>query len=448
MSTRRQRLANWFAHAAPYPWLLQGIVLLTLLATPLSAVEAGSQQLAPEASNFWGLVAICGLHLLLLCLVPVRRLRRWMQLLYLFGQCGLASAAWAAQPTAMLDFVYLSVVLQAIYLFRAWLWIPFSVLVWFIWNGALLVFSTSFVAWVQGNLVLAFPAFCVLLAAIIYARQHRRYEQVQQLANQLQRHYDTLSHTLRDIQQRAALEERRRLAQTITNDLNTALTQVEQQVNAAINQAQTNFARFQGTVAQTRSAAVAMMEQVRTAIATLRHDEPETTQPLAPTMALSADDWLFSTRTSRVLTWLLPLLFVGLAFPLILLTHPVTGWLILNFLIFGSMLVAASVLTQRIAHRADPDPAPAAGPAASNVATRHPLVHRPDCGLSGRGACQHWRSGVALVPRAKRHCHQPAGLWRSMCRCGRAILDGPLAASAPPPGRAEPVPPEPAYQRA
>lgn len=354
MMAIRQRWSDWTASSARYPRLLQALVSLILLATPFSAIgiEQGGM-LAYSEQSLWLLVALIGGYLFAFWLVPVRCLPRWLQLLYLIGQCGLTAAAWAVQPAPMLDYVYLTIVLQAIYLFRAWLWIPFASGVWLVWSGTLMIASTNLLEWLKSNLVFAFPVTCVLIAAILYARQNRRYEQVQQVLQQMQHQYDALVLHLRDVQQRAALEERHRLAQTITSDVNAALVQTEQSVSAAIYHAQTNLARLQVPIAQTRLAASAAVERLRNAIITLRGSDDDVPLPPAPndaTITLPSADPLLSSVTARVLSWVLPSVFVTLALVLLLLQQPLSLGLLLYFVLFCVVLLLTYGLTQRMRH--------------------------------------------------------------------------------------------------
>src|SRR5258706_5246481 len=135
--------------------------------------------------------------------------------------------------------------------------------VYSLWSGSLMVASASLLDWIRGNLALAFPVLCILIAAVLYARQHQRHEQVQQVLKQQQRRYEPRLLHLRDAQQRAAIEERHRLAQTIASDITVALAQIEQSIANAISQAQTNLARLEAPVAQTRAAAAAALERMR-----------------------------------------------------------------------------------------------------------------------------------------------------------------------------------------
>lgn len=356
-----QRLLRHIETRLPYPPVIQGLVALILFATPLSAFSVTGEATFSTGyvHRFWALVGLVGLHLLALSFIPVRRLSWWQQLLFLVFQCGVSVLARVVFPAPMLDYVYLAIVLQAIYLFRAWLWAPFAVGVWMVWSGTFMIASASLVDWLQSNLVIAFPATCMLIAAIVYARQQQRHDQVRQVLQQMQQRYDNLALALRDVQQRAMLEERQRLAQLINGEMSTALARTEQSIAAAINQAQTNFARLGATVAQTRDASSAALERLRAAITTLRRadlDSPNAMSPAASVALLPkldfgmrfADQLLLPSLPQKLLTWILPLVFVSLAFPLTLLeSSPEVLW---KVLLFCGLLLVMYVLTQRMRH--------------------------------------------------------------------------------------------------
>jgi signal transduction histidine kinase len=330
----------------PYPLALQSLISLVVLATLPSALAKAGAALSPRFALVCGLVA---LDLAMCWCVPVRRLSAWRQLSYLSLQLGIVSLAHAIVPSQVLGYVYLVVVLQAVYLFRPWLWAIFATGAYLIWSGWLMLASASLIDWMHSNLALAFPMLCILIAAIVYARQHQRYEQVQQGFQQMQRRYDTLRLLLHDAQQSAALEERHRLAETIARDVSGALAQIEHGIASAITQAETNFPRFQATVAQTRAAAAAAIERLRTAVATLRYSARDEQAPSAQPEGLALPpDELMTARSLRTLTWCLPLAFAAVALPLALLQHPVTPALAGLFALGCAALVGSYVLTQRI----------------------------------------------------------------------------------------------------
>jgi signal transduction histidine kinase len=344
--TAIQQLIRRSARRAPYPLALQSLISLVLLATLPSALGEPGHALS---LRFALVCILVGLNLALCWLVPVRQLGLWRQLVHLSLQVGVVSLAQVVGPSPLLGYVYLVIVLQAVYLFKPILWVTFAGCVYIIWSGALMIASASLVEWTRGNLALAFPVLCILIAAAVYARQHQRYEQVQQILQQMQRRYDTLVLHLHDAQQRAALEERHRLAQTIARDITVALSQIEQNIANAISQAQTNLPRLEATVVQTRAAAAAVIERMRAAVATLRlgarDDSAPEPEPL--TLALPPDE-LMTGRSQRTLTWCLPLAFAAVALPLTLLQRAVTPALVALFVLCCAILIGGYVFTQRV----------------------------------------------------------------------------------------------------
>ena len=341
-----QQLIGRLLARTPYPLALQSLISLVVLATLPSALAANGYVLSPR---FALLCVVVGVQVAICWFVPAQRLPTWRQIAYLFLQIGAASMAHLIAPSQLLGYVYLVVVLQAVYLFKPLVWALFAAGAYIIWSGWLMIASASLIDWTRENLALAFPVICILIAAVVYARQHQRYDQVQLLLQQMQRRYDTLMVHLRDAQQRAALEERHQLAQTIAHDIAAALIQVEQSVASAISQAQTNLPPLGTTLAQTRVAAAAAIERLRTAVATLRsntHDE-RAPQPRPQILApLPAE--LMSIRSQRMLTWALPLTFAAVVLPLTLLQHPVTPALVLLFVLCCAALIGGYIFTQRM----------------------------------------------------------------------------------------------------
>lgn len=324
-----------------YALAVQGMAILAQLGVALGALSFE----LPRGSLL-SLLILTGLNLLALLLLPTRRLPRWAQLLFLAAQTGSAAVAQSMVPTALFGYVYLAIVLQAIVLLPLWLWIPFAVVVYAVWSGMLAIATANLVAWLQGNLALAFPATCAIIAAIVYARQQRRSEQVQQMLAQVEQRYDSLASGMRELQQRVILEERRRLSQTIVDEVQAALSRTEQSVGAAVSQAQVELGRLQSTVAQTRAAAAQSVERLRSAVAALRGDQHEP-PPAAPIAALSAsDEAVLAGRSSLVLTWVLPGVFVVLAIGLTLVQGQWAVEVLLPLVVCASLLLLAYVGTQ------------------------------------------------------------------------------------------------------
>ncbi|MEI7646298.1 MAG: histidine kinase [Chloroflexales bacterium] len=325
---------------------------LALLMTPLSGVGLrGPINLAGSPQRYWAMTALMAVLLIITVTVPARRLPLWVQIPYLLLQCALTAVAQGLFPAPLIDYVYLIIVLQALTLFRPWLWIPFAVGVWALWSGGVIMATASVLAWIQSNLALAFPATCAIIAAIIYVRQHRRGEQAQQMLQQMQQRYDSLSTALREMQQCAALEERRRLAQMLTGEVQSALARTEQSIGAAIGQAHSNLSRLQATVAQTRASAGAAVDRLRVAITLLRRGEDDQRvahRPMIATMAVvRCDDLVIASQPYRILNWVLPIVFVALSLLVTLLQHMPSPDVILPLLALYALLLLAYVYTLR-----------------------------------------------------------------------------------------------------
>lgn len=349
MSRTPQRLRSLTERYSPYPLAVQVVATLALLATPLSAL---GQAVAPgESWRRLTLTGIAGVLLLALFLVPARRLPLWGQLLYLVVQLALATAAQAIAAAPLLDYVYLSIVLQALALFRSWLWIPFAVGVWTVWSGAVLS-TASLWPWLQSNLALAFPATCAIIAAVIYTRQLRRGEQAQQMLQQMQQRYDSLASALRDLQQRVAQEERRRITDALAGEVQAAIARTEQGVAAAMGQAQTNLARLQLSVAQTRDGASAAIERLRHAVATLRRGEPPPPPPsvAGAVTSIGHDEQVIGATATRVFTWVLPSVFLLLSLSLTIVQRRLTPDLAAPLVALGALLMLTYVCTQQVRH--------------------------------------------------------------------------------------------------
>ncbi|NTW01290.1 MAG: two-component sensor histidine kinase [Oscillochloris sp.] len=347
-----QQLHTFVERHTPYPLALQGVITLILLITPISGLglrDAISMAEAPQ--RYWAMTAIVGLHLIMICFVPARRLPLWVQITYLLIQCTLTATAQVLFVVPIFDYVYLAIVLQALTLFRPWLWIPFAVGVWALWSGSIIIASASALGWLQSNLALAFPATCVIIAAIIYIRQHRRSEQALLMLQQIQLRYDSLSTALREIQQRVALEERHRLAQLLTDEVQTALARTEQSVVATINQAQSNLSRLQVMVAQTRDSAGAAVERLRSAITMLRRgdiDEQAFHRPTIATIIINPlDELVISSQPYRILSWVLPIVFVLLSLLITFTQHQISTDGVLPLMALYALLLLAYIYTQR-----------------------------------------------------------------------------------------------------
>lgn len=320
---------------------LQSLITLVLLATLPSAFSMGGRMLLL-------LCALMAIDLALCWLVPVQRLGRWLQLGYLIVQLGIASTAQIFVPSPVFSYVYLLIVLQAVYLFKPWQWLLFAGGVYALWSGSLMIASANLLEWLQSNLVLAFPVLCILAAATVYARQHQRRQQVQQLAQQVQQRYEQLVMLLRDAQQRAILEERHRIAQTVTYDIGNTLAQIEQSIANALSQAQNSLPRIEASMQQARASATLAMERLRDAVATLRHPARDEQAAAAPLQLSLPPNELMTLRSQRTLTWVMPGVFAAAAFFLMPLQRTVTPGAVALLTVCCVALVAGYVCTQRL----------------------------------------------------------------------------------------------------
>lgn len=345
----RHLLARFYAliqRHAPYPPAVQVVAVLGLCAALIGVLRTSPITDAAASDHFWWLIGLLGVQLIAVLLIPIRRLPTWVQVVILSAQTAATAFAQTLAPTPLLDYVFLSIVLQAISLFGLWLWIPFAVAVWAIWNGRLIIASNSVLAWLQSNLALAFPATCVIIAAIIYVRQLRRSEQAQQMLQQMQQRYDALALALRDLQQRAALEERGRLLHTVGNEMQLALARAELTMSSAMSQAQSNV---QATVQQMRAAAGQVIERLRSQIAALRLGEPAPPPlPFNAATPPTGDEAVIGRVLNIVLTWVLPSIFAVLALTLIAIQHRFTAELALPIVMLVALLFCTYVCTQLV----------------------------------------------------------------------------------------------------
>lgn len=330
----------------PYPFAVQSVVMLALLAAPLSALGL---DLAPWRLAM--LTGLCGVNLLAVTLAPVRRFPGWGRVIFLVGQVAVTALAHALAPAPLLDYVYLTLVLQAIVLLPLWQWIGFAVGVYTVWSGMLLAATRNVVDWVQGNLTVAFPALCAIIAVIFYLHQQRQSEQVQQMFQQMQQRYEALTAGWREVQQRIMLEERQRLTQMILAEVQSALSRTEQSVTAALMQAQSNLSRLQAAVRQTRDAAASAVERLRGTVARLREVEeaPRIAPPLPISTPTSAEPAV-ANHLSAALIWILPGVFLSLTIVAALLQPGLTPQTFMLLLLWAVLLLVAYVITQRVDH--------------------------------------------------------------------------------------------------
>ena len=154
MLTTLQQLAGRILPRLPYPLALQSLISLVLLATLPSALAEPAPGVSPR---FALLCALTALHLAACWLVPARRISLWSQLTFLWAQVGTVSLEHVVMPSQMSGYVYLAIVLQAVYLFKPIAWIGFAAAVYAIWSGAGIILITA-VGWLWFGQSLDLPA--------------------------------------------------------------------------------------------------------------------------------------------------------------------------------------------------------------------------------------------------------------------------------------------------
>src|SRR5215213_3256651 len=112
MLTAIQQLIRRMIARTPYPLALQSLISLVLLATLPSALAENGYLLS---ARFALLCVLVGLAFGVCWLVPVRKFGAWLQLAYLCLQVVAASLAYVIVPSQLLGYLYLIIVLQAVY---------------------------------------------------------------------------------------------------------------------------------------------------------------------------------------------------------------------------------------------------------------------------------------------------------------------------------------------
>lgn len=327
------------------------LILLSLVTLVVALSALGDATLRAEWPRLAGMLACLGVMLGLAWLTPLRVLTTWGQLALIGLELAAAAGAQLLTAAPLIDYIYLVLVLQGIMLFRPWVWAIMAVGVWAIWAVVRYQLSKDLLGWLQSNLVIAFPATCAIIAAFIYARHVHRSEQMQAMLQQMQQRYAALSAFLRDVQQRAAREERQRLLHLLASEVQQALVNAEQSVTAALAMAQTNLGRVQAVIDVPRAAAANAIERLRATVMALRYQSGSDESP--PRLALTGaiDETLIAPRPNHILAWLLPSLFVSLSLGLALLQpHPLSLGVLLWLVALGGLLIVTSACTQQVRH--------------------------------------------------------------------------------------------------
>lgn len=325
------------------------LVLLSLVTLVVALSAAGDAALRAEWPRLAGMLACLGFMLGVAWLTPLRVLTVWGQLALIGLELAAAAGAQLLTAVPLIDYIYLVLVLQGIILFRPWVWAIMAIGVWAIWAIVRYQLSNDLIGWLQSNLAIAFPATCAIIAAFIYARHVHRSEQMQSMLQQMQQRYTAFSALLREMQQRAASEERQRLLHLLASEVQQALANAEQSVTAALALAQTNLGWVQAVIDVPRAAAANAIERLRATVMALRY-QPGSHEP-PPRLALTGavEEALIALRPNHVLAWLLPSLFVSLSLGLALLQpRPLSLGALLWLLALGGLLMVTSACTQQV----------------------------------------------------------------------------------------------------
>lgn len=325
------------------------LVLLSLVTLVVALSAAGDAALRAEWPRLAGMLACLGFMIGVAWLTPLRVLTVWGQLALIGLELAAAAGAQLLTAAPLIDYIYLVLVLQGIILFRPWVWAITAIGVWAIWAIVRYQLSNDLIGWLQSNLAITFPATCAIIAAFIYARHVHRSEQMQSMLQQMQQRYTAFSALLREMQQRAASEERQRLLHLLASEVQQALANAEQSVTAALALAQTNLGRVQAVIDVPRAAAANAIERLRATVMALRY-QPGSHEP-PPRLALTGavEEALIAPRPNHVLAWLLPSLFVSLSLGLALLQpRPLSLGALLWLLVLGGLLMVTSACTQQV----------------------------------------------------------------------------------------------------
>jgi signal transduction histidine kinase len=330
--------------AAGFPATIRILSALLLLAPPLGALSAVVGTPAMPAS--WQLLALCALACVILGLhtaLPITRMRLWQQLCCLALQCGMLAAMQLLLPADGMGYLFLAPVIQAVYLFGAWVWVPVAVAVWAMWGGTAIVGRRDWLAWVGENIYAVYVIVAVALAAAIYTYQHRLKAQAEALATRLRAQYASALAALEQAPQDATIEERGRLTLALGGELRAALQRLEQALSGVIAGAQGGVAQAQPLLQQAQGYVRDTADSLRATLAALHPGEEHAPQPspgaLLPTGATVLNAPLLAPAARRVLEWL-PLAFIASAPLLVALDQGLSAWRMGTSALFCLLLTA------------------------------------------------------------------------------------------------------------
>lgn len=233
-----------------------------------------------------------------------------------------AAAAQAITTSPLLDYVFLALVVYGLTAMPPLGWTAYALSAYSLWTVLHYRAVDDVVLWLQSNLGFAVPVAAAITAGVVYRRSLRRLWQNDQSLQQMQLRAESLSTALQQLQQRVAAEERHRLAQQLSDDLQSAFTRTEQQFQTALSQLQANFGRAQASLDGARGAVAFALDRLRQAVAALRGSaEIDNATPV---------DQLYERRPAGsagrrwLLLWLLPAAVVA-AWPFRLLLDTTFG---------------------------------------------------------------------------------------------------------------------------
>ena len=330
--------------ATGFPLTIRILSTLLLLAPPLVALSGMIG--TPAIPAPWRLVALCALAcvvLVLLTALPVMRLRPWQRLCCLGLQCGLLVGMQLLLPADAMGYLFLAPVIQAVYLFGAWVWIPVAVAVWAMWGGTAIISRRDWLGWVGENIYAVFFIVAVTLAAAVYRDQHRLKAQSESLAARLRAQYAAALAALEQAPQIAAIEERGRIALALGGELRAALQRIEHTLNGVIAGAQEGVANTQPLLQQAQGYVRDTVDSLRSALAALRPAEAAPLQAasgaLLPMGAGVLNAPLMSPGVRHTLEWL-PLVFICCAPLLVALEQGVSAQRLAISGVFCALLLA------------------------------------------------------------------------------------------------------------
>jgi len=302
-----------------YPLTIQLLVSLLLSILPIAVLSDATS--SGRAFSLMQMLSFVGLVLLSLALfhcVPIVRLKLWKQLCMVGLQCALISTMQAIIPSTLIGYLFIAPLIQSVYLFRVWIWLPLAIGMWLTLGGTSLIATQGWIEWIGANIYMSCLLVGVAVAAAVYTYQHRMRTQIEHTVQKLQQQYHSAKQALEEVTHKATLEERDRLDDTVHSDLRMALGQLEQMVGNAITQARNSVASTQPLVLQSQNYVRETVTTMRQALNVLRPGPNQIVQVDKEShenvLQLPLDHGLASPSVRHVLDWL-PLI-IGSLVPL------------------------------------------------------------------------------------------------------------------------------------